>query len=256
MRYRIGEFAKLGGTTVKALRHYDAIGVLSPAQIDPRTRYRFYAPDQLRELANIRALQELGASLADIRAALADNPTRGSRRRLLEQLRKRAHHSLAITRRSLDWIERELAGMQEGAGTVAVMLKERAEVRVASIRANLADYAEIGQIESHLRCGLGDERVGELRGVLWHRCAASGAIEGEPFVEIARCARRAPGIEFKELPRVTVASAFCESDDAAAVQTYDAIDRWIHAHDLRLDGPKREIYVGPMLEIQFPVRPA
>ena len=243
------------GTTVKTLRYYDAIGVLSPAEVDPRTRYRFYLPVQLRELAAIRALQELGASLEDIRGAVAGSASNTARRRLLERLRLRAHRSLAATRRSLAWIERALEGLEHGEADVAVVLKSRAGVRVASIRAQLGDYAEIGRIERDLRCGVDDARQGGLRGVLWHRCEASGAIEGEPFVEIGRGVRRAPGIELKELPRVTVASAFCESDDAAAVRTYDAIDRWIHAHDYRIDGPKREIYVGPILEIQFPVRP-
>jgi DNA-binding transcriptional MerR regulator len=255
MRYRIGEFAKLGDTTVKALRHYDAIGVLSPAHIDARTRYRFYESAQLRDLATIHALQELGASLGDIRAALAAGPSRLSRRRLLERLRKRAHHSLTVARRSLAWIDRELEGLDQQS-PVAVVLRNRDEVRVASIRANLGDYAQIGEVENDLRRGLHGARVGELQGVLWHRCAASGVIDGEPFVEVGRDFRRAPGIELKELPRVTVASAYCESDDDIAVRTYDTIDRWIHAHDLRLDGPKREIYVGSMLEIQFPVRPA
>ena len=255
MRYRIGEFAKLGGTTVKALRHYDAIGVLSPASIDSRTRYRFYVPAQLRDLATIHALQELGASLADIRNALAKGSAADARRQLLEHLRKRARHSLAIARRSLEWIEHELDGVDRDTA-VAIVLRQRAPVRVASIRANLGDYAEIGQVERVLNGGLEAARIGELRGVLWHRCAASGLIDGEPFVEIGRDTRRVHGIEIKELPRVTVASAFCESDDAAAVRTYDAIDRWIHAHDLRLDGPKREIYVGSLLEIQFPVTPA
>lgn len=255
MRYRIGEFAKLGGTTVKALRHYDAIGVLSPAHIDARTRYRFYESAQLRDLATVHALQELGASLGDIRAACAAGPSQTARRRLLERLRTRAHHSLTLARRSLEWIDREIEGLGQHS-PVSVVLRNRDEVRVASIRANLGDYAQIGAVESELRRSLRGARIGELQGVLWHRCAASGVIDGEPFIEVGRHIRRAPGIELKELPRVTVASAYCESDDDIAVRTYDAIDRWIHAHDLRLDGPKREIYLGALLEIQFPVRPA
>jgi DNA-binding transcriptional MerR regulator len=254
MRYRIGEFAKLGGTTIKALRHYDAIGVLSPAHIDARTRYRYYVPAQLKELATIHALQELGATLGDIRKSLAQRLGTRPRRELLERLRHRAHHSLAVTRRSLDWIERELEGLEQDMA-VTVTLRQRAPVRVASIRANLGDYSEIGRIESDLRGGLEGARVGDLSGVLWHRCAAAGVIDGEPFVEVGREARRLRGIEIKELPRVTVASAYCDSDDDAAVRTYDALDRWIHAHDFRLEGPKREIYVGSMLEIQFPVTP-
>lgn len=33
----IGEFAKLGGVTVRMLRHYDSRGLLSPARTDPFT---------------------------------------------------------------------------------------------------------------------------------------------------------------------------------------------------------------------------
>jgi effector-binding domain-containing protein len=97
--------------------------------------------------------------------------------------------------------------------------------------------------------------AGELRGVLWHRCEASGGIDGEPFVEVRGQATRGCGFEIRQLPGAHMASAYCEADDAAAVRTYDAIDRWIHRHSLRLDGPKREIYCGKILEIQFPVRP-
>ena len=43
----IGRFARLSGLTVKALRHYDALGLLSPARIDPTTRHRWYSPDKL-----------------------------------------------------------------------------------------------------------------------------------------------------------------------------------------------------------------
>jgi DNA-binding transcriptional MerR regulator len=36
----IGRFARLSGLTVKALRHYDAEGPLSPAHVDEWTGYR------------------------------------------------------------------------------------------------------------------------------------------------------------------------------------------------------------------------
>ena len=33
----IGAFARLSGLTIKALRHYDEIGLLRPAEVDERT---------------------------------------------------------------------------------------------------------------------------------------------------------------------------------------------------------------------------
>ena len=70
MQYRIGEFARLGGVSIKTLRYYDAIGLLRPAAIDARTQYRRYASRQLQELAKILELKNLGASLGDIRRVI------------------------------------------------------------------------------------------------------------------------------------------------------------------------------------------
>ena len=67
----IGRFARLSGLTVKALRHYDALGLLSPALIDTTTRHRWYAPDQMEPARRIRRLRELDLPLPAVRAVLA-----------------------------------------------------------------------------------------------------------------------------------------------------------------------------------------
>ena len=252
-RYRIGEFARLGAISIKALRFYDEIGLMRPAYVDVRTRYRFYDAAQLQDLAAIRALQDLGASLTDIRRVLT-RPQAQERRRLLTRLRADALRRVDAARRSLEWVELEL----EEAGQVAytpVFLKHGGEIRIASIRARLNSYADITPVERDLARAVHPGDAGDLRGVLWHRCEASGGIEGEPFVELRGAATRAPGYALGHLPESRVASAYCECDDEAAVRTYEIIDRWIHRHALKLSGPKREIYVGQVLEIQFPVLP-
>jgi DNA-binding transcriptional MerR regulator len=66
----IGRFARLSGLTVKALRHYDALGLLSPALIDTTTRRRWYSPDQLEPARRIRRLRELDLPLPAVRAVL------------------------------------------------------------------------------------------------------------------------------------------------------------------------------------------
>src|ERR1044072_5877323 len=103
MRYKIGEFARLAGTSIKTLPFYDQAGLLEPADVDARTRYRFYAPEQLQQFAAIRALKELGASLAEIRR-LTGRTECDQRRRLLLRLRDRAHAKIREASRSLRWI--------------------------------------------------------------------------------------------------------------------------------------------------------
>jgi DNA-binding transcriptional MerR regulator len=66
----IGQLARLSGLTVKALRHYDRVGLLSPASIDRQTGYRRYGQDQLERAREIRSLRDLDVPLADIRSVL------------------------------------------------------------------------------------------------------------------------------------------------------------------------------------------
>ena len=62
----IGAFARLGGVSVRALRHYEAVGVLVPATVDPATGYRYYRAAQLERLHRVQALQDLGLSLQQL----------------------------------------------------------------------------------------------------------------------------------------------------------------------------------------------
>ncbi|NMM99183.1 MerR family transcriptional regulator [Bifidobacterium olomucense] len=62
----IGEVAKLDGTSTKALRYYDAHGILTPFATDSRTGYRYYTPDQMLEMDVIRLCLDAGVPLDSI----------------------------------------------------------------------------------------------------------------------------------------------------------------------------------------------
>lgn len=68
---RIGEVARRTGLTVRALHHYDRLGLLVPSE---RTwgDHRLYTPSDLRRLLDIQHLRSLGLSLAEVQAALDD----------------------------------------------------------------------------------------------------------------------------------------------------------------------------------------
>jgi len=73
--FRIQEFAKLAGVTVRALHHYDRLKLLSPANRSERG-YRLYCHEDLGRLERIRVLRYLGLSLREI-AALLNAPDGG-----------------------------------------------------------------------------------------------------------------------------------------------------------------------------------
>jgi DNA-binding transcriptional MerR regulator len=67
----IGAFARLARLTVKAVRHYDAEGLLPPAHVDPQSSYRYYRADQVRTATTIALLRGLDVPLPAVREVLA-----------------------------------------------------------------------------------------------------------------------------------------------------------------------------------------
>ena len=66
----VGELARRSGLTVRTLHHYDAIGLLSPAQRSV-AGYRLYGREELSRLTQILILRRLGLTLNEIRQVLA-----------------------------------------------------------------------------------------------------------------------------------------------------------------------------------------
>ncbi|MEV4755555.1 MerR family transcriptional regulator [Micromonospora sp. NPDC049559] len=64
-RWKIGELAAATGLTVRALRHFDDIGLLCPAGRSP-AGHRWYTDDDVRRLYRIVALRQLGIPLSEI----------------------------------------------------------------------------------------------------------------------------------------------------------------------------------------------
>ncbi|MFJ5927706.1 MerR family transcriptional regulator [Kitasatospora sp. NPDC092948] len=70
----IGAFARRAELTPKALRLYDELGLLRPAQVDPASGYRYYEPAQLEQARLVSWLRLIGMPLARITAVCALPP--------------------------------------------------------------------------------------------------------------------------------------------------------------------------------------
>ena len=64
--YRIGQFSKLTGASIRTLRYYDSIDLLKPDEIDLFTGYRYYSDKQIEEYNLILKLKDVGFSLEEI----------------------------------------------------------------------------------------------------------------------------------------------------------------------------------------------
>jgi DNA-binding transcriptional MerR regulator len=117
---RIGELADRAGTTTRALRYYESLGLLPPAA---RTGngYRSYGEEHLRMLEQIRSLQDFGFGLEETRP-------------FVECLRA-GHASGDACEGSLEVYRRKLAELD---ACVARLQEVRASVAAQLARAELA----------------------------------------------------------------------------------------------------------------------
>lgn len=112
MTWSIVEVARMSGVTSRALRHYDAIGLLPPTRIGANG-YRHYGEAELLRLQRILVLRELGVGLGEIAAVLAAETDevaalRAHHERLLAE-RSRLDRLAATVARTIAELERESA---------------------------------------------------------------------------------------------------------------------------------------------------
>ena len=117
-RWSTGELASATGVTVRALHHYDNIGLLHASGRTAAGHRRYTEPD-LRRLYSIRTLRSLGVPLAEIAPALdqAGGDPESLQRLLLRQLDALHHQALQL--QQLQQTIRELLarlGRQKHAG--------------------------------------------------------------------------------------------------------------------------------------------
>jgi MerR family transcriptional regulator, repressor of the yfmOP operon len=123
---RIGEVAKLTGTTPRTIRYYEEIGVLPAAAGRPAGSHRVYDADDVERLQEVLRLKDLlGLSLDELaevataetaRAGLRrewneEEPDPDRRRQILDEARGHVDRQLELVRRrnrDLESLEREL----------------------------------------------------------------------------------------------------------------------------------------------------
>lgn len=138
---RIGELAKRGNVSIKALRLYHDLHLLEPDSVD-ESGHRIYSERSLKELKKLQSLKKLGFSLLEIQGFLSNKmPTLGKslefqKNKIKEQLEKKKYelHRIEVAQK----IIAESADVEKMMETVARL--SRAE--------NYFTLNEIKQIET------------------------------------------------------------------------------------------------------------
>ncbi len=260
----ISEFARAGNVTIRALRFYDEVGLLSPAHVVAENGYRQYSPAQFAQLNQIQAFKDMGFSLKEIRELLRRRLNTGELRVVLEERREALRNRLRGDAGRLERIEARLNSLSAVGPTsqAAVMLRSTAGQSVISLRQKLQSYEEVDELFTTLERRVNPRALHDQRQAIFHRCLET---DGEIDCEVVRFLKRpvAPsrGLRVYETPRTRVAFSYHYGAENSIRSTYQSITQWIAAQGLQLSAAKREIYWpapdnktdNSLTEIQFPV---
>ncbi|GAA1090190.1 MULTISPECIES: MerR family transcriptional regulator [Kitasatospora] len=272
--FTIGDFARHGRVSVRMLRHYDAIGVLRPARVDPGTGYRHYTAAQLARLNRVIALKDLGLTLQQVQAILDEEVGTEELRAMLRLRRAELEAAVTAAAARLVQVEARLRAIEsEGhMPTDDVVLKHVPAVRVAELSAVAASYEpeDIGPV------------IGPLYDELFRRLAAAGITPTGPGIAHYEDAPEGGGrivvhaavevsaplqdgeVTVLDLPPLERAATIVHRGPMDTVlPTAQTLARWIDATGHHAPGYPREVTLECpadrddwVTELQAPVTPA
>lgn len=246
----IGRFSKVCRLTIKALRHYDEIGLLRPALVDPASGYRYYSLAQAADAERIRVLRSLDMPLEEIQEVLRRRDP-DAVRESLDRHRLRIEERLAEYQRALAFLQR-LMQQEEGIMPYEVKTREMEAQSVLSHRTRTS-IKEIGQAFGQaLGLIMGYAGRVNARPVGPPLSIYHGPEFDEDNMDIEICLpvdRRLTGdgpVSGRELPGCTVAYTMHAGHYDEIGPAYQALMGWIKDHGHEAAGPPRETYlVGP-----------
>ncbi|GLQ17140.1 MerR family transcriptional regulator [Maritalea porphyrae] len=103
--YQVKQVAQMAGISVRALHHYDQIGLLCPAFVGDNG-YRYYTRDELVRLQEILFFKEMGIGLNEI-AQILEEPDH-ERAKMLEQQKSRLEQDQRRQLQLIKTIERSI----------------------------------------------------------------------------------------------------------------------------------------------------
>ncbi len=264
--YRIGLFSKINRVTIKALRHYDEIGLLPPAFIEETTGYRYYTSAQLPLLHQILALRDMGFTLDEIKQVQGGVPEKD----LLQKKRLEIIKKIAADTLRLAQVESYLAKKDVDTSDYHIILKDLPEVIVASMRTVIPSYDALFDVVPPM--GAEMERLGCVCAVpeycfnIYHDGEYR---ETDVDVEICEAVTEkktdSEMLTFKVINRVEHAACVLHKGPYEGFpNAYNAVLKWVENNGYAIIDNPRESYIDGLwnkdsaqdwlTEIQFPVR--
>jgi DNA-binding transcriptional MerR regulator len=245
VRLGIGDFSRMTHLSVIALRHYHEVGLLTPAEIDEQSGYRFYEPGQVQIAQVIRRFRDLGMPLDQIREVL-QAPDVLARDQVIAAHLQRMEAQLALTqsvvaslRSLLERPPQPVAVEHRSVGAAQVLaICEQVPASgldtwwEAAFRELDAALAAAAALPAGPRAALYPAEFFEL-----------GAGEVVAYIPVAGHVPATGRAGVLQVPAAELAVAVHRGTLADVDQTYGALGIYVAERELGVDGPIREHYL-------------
>ena len=127
---RIGDVARLVGTTTRTIRYYEEIGLLPEAPARPSGRHRLYTHAEVERMREVMRLKELlGVSLEELKALLTAEEARAEVRAQLRRDDVDPKRRRELLSEALGHLDRQLELVRHRAAELAKLDDELSETR-------------------------------------------------------------------------------------------------------------------------------
>lgn len=268
---KIGDFSKLSRISIRNLRHYDGLGLLTPESIDPFTGYRYYAEHQLITAGRIKALREMGFGLAAIGEILRQYHDPEALAEFLTQRLAQARAEADEAAQRVLLLETAIERLRKDDTIMEynVTVKTLPARQVASVRMVIPSYEHEG-----MAWGVLTSETAPLHIQADDPCYCSVIFhdgeykEADVDIEAQKTVKGSyPDTEhvtFKTMPPVTFACATYKGPYSKIGEINTAVAAWIRDNGYEYDGPYFNIYhISPhetqnpeefVTEVCYPVR--
>ncbi|NRQ32282.1 MerR family transcriptional regulator [Nonomuraea sp. NN258] len=251
--FSIGDFARLGLVSVRMLRHYDAIGLLRPAHVDPVTGYRSYQAAQLSRLNRIVAIKDLGFTLEQVRTILDEKVSTEELHGMVRMRRAQLEAQIDADLARLRGVEARLRSIEtEGhMKTAEVVVKKVSPVWVAELSARAASYdgEDVGPVIQPLYQELCERlETAQTRvtgpGIAYYVAEDDGSVMVHASLPVSAEPGGGHDFELVALPGVETAATLIHHGPMEDVgHTFQALAHWIEENGYRALNLAREVYL-------------
>ncbi len=202
MDFTIGEFSRITGLSIKALRLYHEKKILNPSHIDPSTGYRYYDSANVDKAKIIVYLRNMEFALADIKDILNNYEDEANLVEALSRQKERISEKIIRYQSAIQILDDIIARERQAAivlenGPIQVEEKQLESILIAGIRFK-GRYPDVGKYFGKLAELMDDNIRGGPMGLYYDGEYKEGNADIEACFPV-HTQRDAPGIHIRKL---------------------------------------------------------